>query len=168
MNISDTLLPEFDMEMANTRKMLERVPEDKFGWRPHAKSMTLGELATHLTNLPSWVAITLTTTSFNFDPEDPAQRDTLLTSRQAMLEQFDAHVATGRAAIAAASDAEWMQSWALQVKGRTIFNIPRIAVLRGFVLSHTIHHRAQLGLYLRLNDIALPPVYGPTADEGMM
>jgi len=167
--INQALLPEFDMEMANTRKTLERVPDDKLGWKPHEKSMTLGRLAGHLAELPGWAANTLEADTLDIAPVGkPAYQALTATSRKEVLEQFDKHVKAARAAIAGASDAELMKSWSLLKGGQTLMTMPKIAVLRGFVMNHTIHHRAQLGVYLRLNDISVPSIYGPSADEGQM
>ena len=166
MTMSETLLPEFDLEMANTRKTLERVPENRFDWRPHEKSSTLGSLASHLANIPSWTSIALTQDSFDTAPVDAPPREPL-TSRAEVLEAFDRNVRSGREAFVSASDERLMEPWTLLAAGRPLFAIPRIVVIRRFVLSHTVHHRAQLGVYLRLNDVPVPSIYGPSADEGM-
>ena len=167
MRLGDTLLPEWDHEMANTRKTLERVPDEKLDWKPHEKSSTMGSLATHLANLPTWAIHTLEKDSLDLAPpggEPP--RAELLNSRQEILETFDKNVDSGRAAIDAASNEEFSRTWTLLHGGKTILAMPKIAVLRGFVMNHNIHHRAQLGVYLRLNDIPVPSIYGPSADEG--
>ena len=166
MRISDTLLPEFDHEMASTRKTLERVPDDKFDWTPHKKSMTMGGLATHLANIPTWAVHALEKDSIDLAPEGEAPpRVEPARSRQEVLERFDQAVASARAAINEASNEKLMESWSLLSSGKTIMTLPRVGVLRGFVMNHNIHHRAQLGVYLRLNDIPVPSVYGPSADE---
>ena len=156
--------------MANTRKTLERIPEDKFGWKPHEKSMTLGRLSGHIAELPGWVAFTINQDSLDIAPVGaPPQQGVTAKSRQEALDMFDAKVAEARAAIAGASDEQLMKPWTLLSGGKSIMTMPKIAVLRGFVMNHTIHHRAQLGVYLRLNDIPVPSIYGPSADErGMM
>ena len=161
--ISDALLPEFDQEMANTRKTLERVPEGKLDWKPHEKSATMGGLATHVAMLPSWAVITMQTGSFDVG----APGATAPLSRNP-LELFEKNAAEARAAIIAAKDEQFLEPWSLLNKGQTIFTIPKVAVLRSFVMNHLIHHRAQLGVYLRLNDIPVPSIYGPSADEGQM
>jgi uncharacterized damage-inducible protein DinB len=167
MRLSETLLPEWDHEMANTRKTLERVPDEKLDWKPHEKSSAMGSLATHLANIPTWAIHTLEKESLDLAPPGgEAPRAALLNSRQEILETFDKNVASGRAAIAAASNEEFSKIWTLLHGGKTVLAMPKIAVLRGFVMSHNIHHRAQLGVYLRLNDIAVPAIYGPSADEG--
>jgi uncharacterized damage-inducible protein DinB len=165
MKISDALLPEFDHEMANTRKVLERIPEDKFGWKPHAKSFVMGKLAAHVATLPSWVNLALTRDSFDLAepftmPEPSTQKE--------LLAVFDTCVANARAAIANEAEEIFFKPWSL-TRGETVFfTIPKIAVLRGFVMNHSIHHRAQLSVYLRLNDLPVPGLYGPSADEGSM
>jgi uncharacterized damage-inducible protein DinB len=168
MSISDTLLPEFDHEMANTRKTLERIPEDKFDWKPHEKSTTMGGLGSHLANLPSWASLSLNEDSFDMHPPDgPPARTPQATSLTELLETFDKNLATAREAIAGASDEQFSKTWSLLSGGKEIFTLPRINVLRSFVMNHIIHHRAQLGVYLRLNDVPVPSIYGPSADEGM-
>ena len=167
MALSESLLPEFDNEMANTRKTLERVPEDKFDWKPHEKSTVMGGLATHLSNLPIWTVYTINQDSLDLAPEgNPMPPTPAVTSQIELLENFDSNVAKARAAIVAASDAELFKPWTLLSNGKQILTLPKIAVLRSFVMNHTIHHRAQLGVYLRLNDIPVPSIYGPSADEG--
>src|SRR5258708_30114160 len=166
MSLSQALLPEFDQEMANTRKTLERVPHDKLDWKPHQKSTAMGGLATHLANLTTWVVDTIEKDSFALAPEGaPPPRAVALNTQAEVLATFDRNVAAARAAIAAANDETLLQPWSLLSGGKTIMTLPRVAVLRSFVMNHTIHHRAQLGVYLRLNDIAVPSIYGPSADE---
>lgn len=167
MRISDMLLTEFDHEMANTRKTLERVPDDKFDWTPHQKSTTMGGLATHLANIPTWAMHALTKDSIDIAPvgEAPLRAEPARSGAE-VLERFDKAVADARAAINAASNEELLQPWSLLHGGKTVMTLPRVGVLRGFVMNHNIHHRAQLGVYLRLNDIAVPSIYGPSADEG--
>ena len=164
-SISQTLLPEFDHEMANTRKSLERVPDDKLGFRPHPKSMTLGGLASHLATINHWSQAVFSMESFDVST---APKNEEFKSRTELLAAFDQSTASARKAIASASDAEMMKSWSLVAAGKTIFSMPRVAVVRSFFLNHIIHHRAQLGVYLRLNDIPVPSIYGPSADEGNM
>ena len=168
MAISNALLHEFDNEMANTRKTLERVPDDKFAWKPHEKSSTMGNLAGHLANLPSWASLAINQDSLDLAPGGVPVSTPPLNSQAEVLETFDKNVAGARAAIAGASDEQLFQSWTLMANGKTIMSLPRVAVLRSFVMNHLIHHRAQLGVYLRLNDIPVPSIYGPSADEGSM
>lgn len=167
MPINQALLPEFDQEMANTRKTLERVPEDKFAWKPHEKSFSMVALATHLATLPSWGALTIQKDSIDIAPvgEAPPANEPAKSVAD-LLERFDSNVATTRAALAAASDEDLLKTWTLLKGGQKIFSLPRVAALRSFVMNHNIHHRAQLGVYLRLNDLPVPSIYGPSADEG--
>ena len=167
MSISKMILAEFDHEMANTRKTLERVPDDKFGWKPHEKSMSLGDLATHLGNIPSWTKNTFEMDELDVAPPGaPPYRLEQAKSRAELLEAFDKNVSEARAALDAATDENWQGKWSLLMTGKTIFTLPRPAVFRGFIMSHSIHHRAQLGVYLRLLDVPVPSIYGPSADEG--
>jgi uncharacterized damage-inducible protein DinB len=165
MAISNSLLPEFDNEMKNTRKTLERVPDDKFAWKPHDKSFPMGALATHLANLPSWGSLTLASDSFDVAPGGKPMKTPELNSTPEVLKTFDENVAATRAAIEAAADEELFKPWTLKSNENEIMTMPKIAVLRNFVMNHMIHHRAQLGVYLRLNDIPVPSIYGPSADE---
>ena len=166
MALSDAILPEFDYEMANTRKTLERVPDDKFDWKPHDKSTSMGGLATHLSNIPTWAIYTIAQDSLDLAPEGkPLPTAEIAKSQSDLLNVFDDNVAKARAAIAGASDAELMKRWSLLKNGKQLMTLPKIAVLRSFVMNHQIHHRAQLGVYLRLNDIPVPSIYGPSADE---
>jgi uncharacterized damage-inducible protein DinB len=166
MPLSQSLLPEFDHEMANTRRALERVPEDKFAWKPHDKSMTLGRLASHVAELAGWVEPTLQSESLDVAPPGaPPYQPKIAASRTELLQQFDKNVAQARAAIAAAPDPAWMVPWTLLSGGQPMFTLPRIAVLRAMVMNHMIHHRGQLSVYLRLNNVPVPALYGPSADE---
>ena len=163
MALVDALLPEFDHEMATTRTVLERVPPEKFDWKPHAKSFSLGVLAAHVATLPTWGTETLT--KGELDVGTTPQPPTALPSRQEVLATFDRSVADARAALAGRTDAELMAMWSLKRGGRTLFTMPKAAVLRSFVLNHLVHHRGQLTVYLRLLDIPVPSIYGPSADE---
>ncbi len=168
MTIKDALLPEFDQEMAHTRKTLERVPEDKFGWKPHPKSFSMISLATHIANMVGWTVDTMNKESFDISPPGaPPYKEEPAASRAQLLEKFDKSVAAGRAALAGASDEAFLKNWSLLAAGNTLFTMPRVACIRTFVMNHVIHHRAQLGVYLRLNDVPVPSIYGPSADEGM-
>ena len=167
MSISKMILPEFGHEMANTRKTLERVPDDKFSWKPHEKSMTLGGLATHLANIPSWTKNTFEADELDIAPPgSPPYKLEEAKSTAELLEAFDKNVASARAALEAAADENWQGKWSLLMTGKPIFTLPRTAVMRGFVMNHLIHHRKQLGVYLRLLDVPVPSIYGPSADEG--
>jgi uncharacterized damage-inducible protein DinB len=166
MTISEALLPEFDHEMANTRKTLERVPDDKLGWRPHQKSMTMGGLATHIANLLTWTGRSINESSFDMNPAGgPPPRMEEAGSREEILAMFDQNVANARAAIVGATDDHLLSPWSLLSSGNVILTMPRVAVLRSFIMNHSIHHRAQLGVYLRMNDVPVPSIYGPSADE---
>jgi len=162
MTFSQTLLPDWEEEMKNTRKILERVPDGKNEFRPHEKSMTLGRLATHIAELAGWAKNTLETEVFEIDANFKPHT---ANSRAEILELFDGNVAEARKRIAAASDADWLKTWTLKFGGQTIMSTPRFAVMRTVCVNHLIHHRAQLGVYLRLNDIEIPGMYGPSADE---
>jgi uncharacterized damage-inducible protein DinB len=164
MSIRDALLPEFDHEMATTRRLLERVPEADLEWRPHEKSMTLGKLAGHIANLPLWCSMTLDRTKLDLE-SIVDQRAGSPTSRDELLREFDRKVASARALLATATDPELLTPWTLMQAQQEFFTLPRISVLRSFVMNHLIHHRGQLTVYLRLKDVSLPPIYGPTADE---
>ena len=166
MSIGQSLLTEFDQEMAGTRRVLERTPVKDAAWRPHPKSYTLGKLVTHIANLPTWINFTLEQTELDISPAGGANwglRE--LESTTGLLATFDENVTKARAAIAKASDADFAVNWSLKAGGHTIFTLPRVAVLRSFVMNHLIHHRAQYTVYLRLRDVPVPQLYGPTADE---
>ena len=166
MTIGSTMIPEMEQEFASTRRVLERVPADRFGWRPHAKSYTMGQLATHVATLPSWGPYTIDLSELDIAPVgQPPMRTEEAKSTADLLARFDKHAAEARASIGAASDATMMGPWKLLAGGHEIFTMPRVAVLRSFVMNHLIHHRAQLGVYLRLCDVPVPALYGPTADE---
>jgi len=165
MTIAQQLLPEFDKEMGTTRRTLERVPDEKWDWRPHPKSGTMGWLAGHLANIPTWTNHGIELDKLDIAPEGKPLRGSPIATCQRVLETFDRNVAAARKAIAGASDEHLGGSWTLISNGRPIFTISRAAVLRSFVMNHMIHHRAQLGVYLRLNDISVPATYGPSADE---
>ncbi len=166
MTIAQSLLPEFDREMEGVKKSLERAPEAKFGWRPHAKSRSLGELVTHLATLPGAAGRVLENDSFDpaaggKPPSPPPQ----LKTRKEVLETFEKNRDTARDTLAAASDEHLRKPWTFSFRGKELFTLPREQALRRVFFSHMIHHRAQLGVYLRLNDVAVPSLYGPSADE---
>ena len=167
MALNAALLPEFDQEMASTRRTLERVPDSKFSWKPHEKSGAMGWLAGHVASIPGWLAFTIKQDSLDLAPggvqmqPPPPPRN-----NKELLAEFDKNVKEGRAVLAAASDAELMKPWSLLNNGKVSMTLPKVAVVRGFVMNHLSHHRAQLGVYLRLNNIAVPAIYGPSADEG--
>jgi uncharacterized damage-inducible protein DinB len=166
MTYAETILPEFDQEMANTRKVLERIPDDKFDWQPHPKSHTIGWNANHVADLPNWLAETLTKPSLDIAPVggEPYAFPKLATTRE-ILEMFDRNVASAREAITSIEAEEAGQMWTLSQGGTPFFTMPRSTVVRRMVLNHLIHHRAHLCVYLRLNDIPVPGMYGPSGDE---
>jgi uncharacterized damage-inducible protein DinB len=165
MAITDALLPEYDHEMATTRRLLDRVPEDRFAWKPHDRSMTLGQLAGHLANIPYWCTATLDASSLDLASLGDEARPRAPESRAVLLSRFDARVAAARARLLTTTDPELLAPWTLKSGDQEFFTMPRISAIRTFVMNHTIHHRGQLSVYLRLNDIPVPPIYGPTADE---
>jgi len=169
MKLSELFLSEFDNEMNTARKTLERIPEDKLSWKPHEKSMQLDRLAGHVAELAGWPVPTIEQDSLDFRPPgQPPFQPTFATSRKQVLEIFDKNCEQSRRAISQASDEHLMKNWSLLNGGQTLMTMPRFAVLRSFCLNHMIHHRAQLGVYLRLNNIPVPSVYGPSADEGTL
>jgi len=165
MPLADAILPEYDHELATTRRLLERVPEAEFGWKPHDKSMSLGQLAGHVANIPWWLSTTLDAPFYDVKAGDKEASLAVPESREVMLREFDDKVKRARASLAKATDAELAAPWTLKSGGHEIFSIPRISAVRTFVMNHMIHHRGQLSVYLRLKDVPLPPMYGPTADE---
>jgi len=166
MSIGQTLLPEFDAEMADTRKVLAEVPEAHLEWQPHEKSMTLGRLATHLAELPGWAVMTLTQDSVDLaPPEGEEWKPRVAGSRDELLSIFDEASANARQAIADARDEVFGQPWTLKRGDEDVFTAPKAAVLRRFVMNHSVHHRGQLTVFLRLLDAHVPGTYGPSADE---
>ena len=149
--------------MKITRKLLERVPEAEFAWKPHSKSMTMGRLAGHLVELPSFAGAILNNNSYDIAGGDHPRPE--LKTRQELLAAFDTGVAATRANIDSKTDADLLSSWSLKKGGETMFTLPKAAVLRTFLFSHLIHHRGQLSVYLRLKDVPVPAIYGPSADE---
>ena len=163
MGMIDAFIQEIDQEAKTTRVVLERVPSDKLSWKPHPKSMSLGGLATHLANLPTWGGTILTDTSFDLATVPPnLEADP---SRAAVLSRFDDNMNRTRG-LMDKTDAEYVCMWSLKRGGREMFSLPRVAAFKSFVINHIIHHRGQMSVYLRLNDVPVPSIYGPTADEG--
>lgn len=160
MSIGQELLPEFEQEMSGTRKVLERVPSDKGQWKPHSKSFSLGHLAQLVSWMPGWIASTLREPSLDLAKAGGYSYETTET----LLRGFDANVQAARDALRSAPDAAWKESWALKRGDMVLWSAPRSVVVRNHI-SHLVHHRAQLGVYLRLNDVPLPSLYGPSADE---
>jgi uncharacterized damage-inducible protein DinB len=162
MSISDSLLPEFDQEMSTTRKVLERVPSDKAKWKPHEKSFPMGHLAQLVAGMPSWITNAVTETSLDLSRYPGYSYE----KTETLVAQFDRNVKEARAAIAASKDADYLANWSLKHGDRVIFTMPRAGVVRQ-TINHLIHHRGQLTVYLRLVDVPVPSIYGPTADEKM-
>lgn len=169
MTYAEQILPEFDQEMASARKVLERIPDDKLDWKAHPKSNTIGWNANHLAEIPGWVEGTLRELSWDIAPigGEPYQTPKLTTAK-AIVDMFDKNVASARKAIASVNDDELAKNWSLLKGGQPIITMPRSAVVRIWVLNHLIHHRAHLCVYLRLNDIAVPGMYGPSGDAPSM
>jgi uncharacterized damage-inducible protein DinB len=161
----ELLIPEFAAEMASTRHVLEAVPDGRFDWKPHEKSMSMGRLAGHVASIPSWLTDALRQGHIEVAPDRaPENVKFRPASSQEMLERFDAWVAEAQAELAASNDAALEQEFVMTFQGQPVLRLPRRSVIRTWVLNHLIHHRAQLGVYLRLNDIKVPGVYGPSAD----
>lgn len=163
MALKDFFLPEFDHETGTTRRLLERVPDGKLTWKPHEKSMTLGRLARHIAELTGYGVMAIKETEMNFDPASYHPREP--ESRAEVLALFEENVAATRKLVEHVTDGELMVNWTLKMSGQAVLSMPRGAVLRTLLMNHMIHHRGQLSVYLRENDVPLPSIYGPTADE---
>lgn len=169
MTLADALLPEFDQEMKTTRKYLERFPAEKADYKPHEKSMSMCRLASHVTELLTWVTATFAADELDMNPVGGTPwKPVVHRSSADLLAAFDKNVAEARAALAGAADSEHARGWSLKSAGQTYFTLPKGVVLRRFVYSHLIHHRAQLSVYYRLNDVPVPATYGPSADDSGM
>jgi uncharacterized damage-inducible protein DinB len=162
MTIPELFLQEFDLEMPSTQRILERVPEASFSWQPHEKSMTLGRLASHVAELPARCATIVTTETYVRQPGTPPY---LAASSAELLEKFSATTAGARAALLTLRDDQLSVIWTIKMGDRTIASLPRVMALRRVFMNHHIHHRAQLGVYLRLLNIPIPGMYGPSADD---
>jgi uncharacterized damage-inducible protein DinB len=164
MSTADSLLAEFDSEMKITRALLERVPEGKNTWKPHLKSMSLEQLAMHIANIPTWITRGLKLDEFDINPAGglPARR---FESTDQLLTMFDANVAEARAAIEGAADTDMAATWTLKNAGQVAMTMPRSSIVRSWAMNHLIHHRGQLSVYFRLNDVPLPMIYGHSADS---
>lgn len=160
MSIGESLLPEFDQEMATTRRLLERVPGDKATWKPHPRSFPLGHLAQLVAWMPGWVGQALKETELNL----AGAPGYTFEKTETLLALFDHNVKESHEALKAAKDADFGVTWSLKHGGRVLFSAPRAVIVRN-TISHLIHHRGQLTVYLRLNDVPIPSIYGPTADE---
>lgn len=163
MSISETLLGEMEYEAATTRKLLERIPAEKFGWKPHEKSMGMAQLASHIAEMFGWTPMTLNQpeldfAKFDYKPYVPATSEDLL-------EFFDKNVAEATTTLKNTSDEIFFESWSMRNGDEIYFTMPKAATMRSFIMNHIVHHRGQLSVYLRLNDIPVPSIYGPSADE---
>jgi uncharacterized damage-inducible protein DinB len=166
MPLIDALLPEFDREMGLTRRALERVPDGQFEWRPHATSVTLGRLAEHLAEMPLWGTMTMTQSELEMTAGRPADYKSPA-SRVEVLSMFDANLKAGRNNLVGKTDPEFFAPWTLKAQGKEVFTMPKIAVMRNFVMNHMIHHRGQFTVYLRMLGVPVPSIYGPSGDEQM-
>jgi len=168
MSIGASLLPEFDQEMASTRSVLERLPDDKWDWKAHPKSNTIGWNANHIAEIPGWLSAVVAKDVLDVNPPGgPKYATPKLPNKKAVLEAFDRDVAVARKALVEMKDESVGKMWTLADAGRPIITMPRGAVIRSFIFSHLIHHRAILTVYLRLNDIPVPGMYGPSGDVPM-
>ena len=165
MALKDSLLPEYDHEMGTTRRLLERVPEADLAWKPHDKSFSLGQLAGHIANIPRWVDAACDVTVFDLATAGDDARTKDPTSVTDLLKTFDANVKKARQKIDAQPDAALFAQWTMKQGDHEIMTMPRIAVLRSFIMNHLVHHRGQLSVYLRLLDVSVPGMYGSSADE---
>lgn len=166
MTIGQGMVQELQHSAVSARKVLERIPEDKFDWTPHEKSMTFQKLASHVAESLSWAKYTLDTSEMDVAPADgPAYQPYVANSSQELLDAFDKNLLEALEALNGVSDATLMETWTMKKAGEVMFSMPKLIVMRGFILDHLVHHRAQLGLYLRLNDISVPSMLGPSADE---
>ena len=163
MSFGITLAAELQYEALSTRKMLEIVPGEDFEWQPHEKSRTLGNLASHISELPQWTRTALTQEEFDFAKN--VQKPLVFTTSIELVSRFDLLVSDAFELLQNISDTEIMRTWRLRNGEKIMAEMPRVGVIRSMVLNHLIHHRGQLSVYLRLQNVPLPPVYGPTADE---
>lgn len=163
MAIIDEMIQEFRREAGSTRKLLERLPDGDWDWKPHEKSFTLGRLASHLAEVLGWVPVTMKQDEFVVDMA--TYRPFAGSNREEVLRAFDQCAEEAVSAMEGTPDEAMARTWTMKVGERVALRMPRAAVVRAFILSHLIHHRAQLGVYLRMRDVAVPSVYGPSADE---
>jgi len=163
MSIKENLLKELQIEAKSTRKMLERIPDDKFNWKPHEKSMSMGALAAHIAENIGWISYIIDTDDYNFESSGYKQPD--VNSNKQLLELFEEGLKKAEESLKNSDDKRLLGNWIMRSNEKIFIDLPRKEVLRNFFFSHTAHHRGQLSVYMRLNDIPLPTVYGPTADE---
>ena len=166
MRIGQSMIPEFDMEMANTRKVLERIPDAKLDWKIHDRSNTVGWVANHLADIPRWVDMAISHDSLDVEPvAGQPYRSPSEPTTAAIVALFDTNVAQGRTLLEGVEDVTLHEPWKLLKQGEELLTLPKLVVLRTWVLNHSIHHRAHLCVYLRVNDLPVPALYGPSADE---
>lgn len=165
MTLADSLLPEFDREMATTRRLIERVPDEHLDWQPHPKSMRLGRIAEHLGELAMWGRVTITERGVDLETMTKPPGHTPPATRDALLAAFDGHVQGARAALIGLTDAQLAAPWTLRQGAKEFFTMPKSTCWRTFVMNHVVHHRGQLSVYLRMLDVPVPSIYGPSADE---
>jgi len=169
MPINESLLPELEMELATARKCVERVPESQLTFKPHPKSFSAGDLAQHISQLPMWGIMTFDRDELDLEPGGkPAWVPKPAESIAAVLAQLDEQAASLKEWLAKTDDAAMMRPWTLLKNGKALMTMPKIAVYRSFVVNHLIHHRGQLSVYLRMMDVPVPSIYGPSADEGSL
>jgi uncharacterized damage-inducible protein DinB len=164
MTVTELLLPEFDQEVASTRRLLERIPAQSLSWKPHVKSFTMGELSSHMVTLIKWTYEIMEQPDFDIDTVRPEEMRKVAATPAELLSWLDANAAAARVVLAK-SDADYFAPWTLRKGDTVLFTMPRYRCVRNSVLNHMIHHRAQLTVYLRENDVLVPGMYGPTADE---
>jgi uncharacterized damage-inducible protein DinB len=164
MSLARSIAAEFAHEAATTRRLLERVPEEHLNWKPHERSMTLARLVGHIAEIPGWSSAILDRDEFDM-AQAGDYKPVVPENRAELLEVFDRHVAAFQEAVEKQADSHLMVTWRFRQGDEVLVELPRVAAIRSFVLSHTIHHRGQLSVYLRLRNVGLPPIYGPTADE---
>jgi uncharacterized damage-inducible protein DinB len=165
MNLIDPILAELAHEGATTRRLLERLPQDRLGWQPHQKSMTLGRLATHIAEIPGWVGSIVEKDEFDLGASGYVPPT--LGSVAEIIAMFDKSVATATETLKRQSNDRLLAKWQLKKNGKLVVEMPRLGMVRSFLMNHLIHHRGQLSVYLRLQNVPLPSIYGPTADEPM-
>lgn len=167
MPINQSFLGELEREVQVTRKVIERIPDDKLGWKPHEKSMTAGSLASHIAEMYSWGTVTMKVDELDLAPVDgPKWEPFQGKSTAEIVTRLEANFTAAKEAISSATDdQDWMKMWTLKMGGQIMFSMPRVACMRGMIMNHIVHHRGQLSVYLRMLDIAVPSIYGPSADE---
>ncbi len=165
-NLGSVLIAEMEQEAGTARKCLERIPAEKFDWKPHEKSMSFGRLASHVAEMFGWTPSTLQQAELDFSKMDYKPFEPSTT--EDLLEYFDKNVAEAIETLRNTPDETFMEDWTMRNGEQVYFTMPKAVVMRGFVLNHIVHHRGQLSVYLRLNDIPVPSIYGPSADEGQM